>query len=53
MTNQTAHASVLAARHAGLEARIEAETRRPAPDQFAIANLKKRKLKIKEELISS
>lgn len=53
MTDQTAHASALAAKHAGLEARIEDEIRRPAPDQTMLATLKKQKLKIKEELRAS
>lgn len=50
MNDPHAHASALAAKHAGLEARIEEETRRPAPDQAVLATLKKQKLKIKEEL---
>src|SRR5579859_3574494 len=45
------HSSALLARHAGLDARIVDEERRPAPDQGTIASLKKQKLKIKEALI--
>jgi hypothetical protein len=44
------HASALLARHAGLDAQIANETRRPSPDQGTIASLKKQKLKIKEAL---
>ncbi len=45
------HSSALLARHAGLDARIVDEERRPSPDQGTIASLKKQKLKIKEALI--
>jgi hypothetical protein len=38
------------AKHAGIEARIAAESRRPAPDMMLINSLKKQKLKIKEAL---
>jgi hypothetical protein len=44
------HSSALLTRHAGLDARITDEERRPAPDQGMIASLKKQKLRIKEEL---
>jgi hypothetical protein len=44
------HSSALISRHAGLDARITDEERRPAPDQGMIASLKKQKLKIKEVL---
>lgn len=44
------HSSALVARHAGLDARIADETRRPSPDLIVIASLKKQKLKIKEAL---
>jgi hypothetical protein len=40
----------LKAKHAALEAAIEEETRRPLPDTHAIADLKRKKLKIKDEL---
>lgn len=48
MTDQ--HSAALVARHAGLEARIADESRRPAPDQSLLATLKKQKLVIKEAL---
>ncbi len=44
------HSSAMLAKHAGIEARIEAETRRPAPDMMLISQLKKQKLRIKEAL---
>lgn len=46
------HISALRAKHAGLDARIKAETSRPAPDLALLATLKKRKLRLKEELTS-
>ncbi|USI72110.1 YdcH family protein [Sphingomonas morindae] len=47
---QNSYSTSLQARHAGLDARIAEETRRPSPDQGIIAELKKQKLKIKEAL---
>jgi hypothetical protein len=44
------HSSALLARHAGLDARLADESRRPSPDATIIASLKKQKLKIKETL---
>jgi hypothetical protein len=38
------------AKHAGIEARIAVESRRPAPDMVLISELKKQKLRIKEAL---
>ncbi|MDG5749202.1 YdcH family protein [Qipengyuania sp. XHP0207] len=49
---QSSHVEALKAKHAGLEARLHAEQIRPAPDIAMIQQLKKRKLKIKEELAS-
>lgn len=47
---ENGHSSALQAKHAGLEQKIAAETRRPAPDTALIADLKKRKLRLKEEI---
>ncbi len=47
---ENAHSSALIAKHAGLDARIADEARRPAPDQTIVARLKKQKLRIKEAL---
>ncbi len=44
------HVSTLQLKHAGLERRIEEEMNRPMPDTAAIQALKKRKLRIKEQL---
>lgn len=44
------HISALQAKHAGIDARIKAETSRPMPDAALLANLKKRKLRLKEEM---
>jgi hypothetical protein len=44
------HISALQAKHAGIEARIKAEISRPMPDAALLATLKKRKLRVKEEL---
>lgn len=47
---QTAHVQALETKHADLEARIEAETVRPAADDLDIARLKKAKLRLKEQI---
>jgi hypothetical protein len=47
---ENAHQSALAAKHAGLERRLEDETRRPIPDSVVVGTLKKQKLRIKEAL---
>jgi len=47
---QTAHHSALEAKHATLDAKIADEEGRPSPDHGLIADLKKRKLRLKEEM---
>ena len=47
---QNAHFSALTAKHSNLDQRIAAETQRPLPDQILLAELKKQKLRVKEEL---
>ena len=47
---QTAHQAALSAKHSNLDQRIAAETQRPLPDQILLAELKKQKLRVKEEL---
>lgn len=42
--------ATLAARHAGLERAIEEEARRPAPDGLSLTDLKRRKLRVKDEI---
>lgn len=45
-----AHRSALQAKHHGLDQRIADETHRPSPDAQVIAELKKQKLRLKEEM---
>jgi len=47
---ESSHVSALQMKHAGIERQIAEEMSRPAPDQSMIQVLKKRKLRIKEEL---
>jgi len=49
---QTAHRSALEAKHAVLDQRISDETHRPMPDAILVADLKKQKLRLKEEIAS-
>lgn len=46
----TGHLSALAAKHAQLENQISQEHQRPYPDTAALSQLKKEKLRIKEEI---
>jgi hypothetical protein len=46
----TSHVSTLQMKHAGLEKQIQDELSRPMPDNAVVQELKKRKLRIKEEL---
>jgi hypothetical protein len=47
---QTGHLSALEAKHAMIDQRIVDEAHRPLPDTFKLADLKKQKLKLKEEM---
>jgi hypothetical protein len=47
---ETSHVAALQAKHEGLERRIREELNRPAPDESMVQVLKKRKLRIKEEI---
>jgi len=47
---QNAHFSALEAKHQVLDARIANESQRPLPDQLLIAELKRKKLRVKEEM---
>ncbi len=47
---EQSHVSALQLKHAGLERQIIDEQSRPLPDLATIQALKKRKLRIKEEL---
>lgn len=48
---QTAHLSALEAKHAVLDQRISEEAHRPLPDTRVLGDLKKQKLRLKEEII--
>lgn len=45
-----AHLSALETKHAALDRRIDAESHRPLPDAAVLSDLKKQKLRLKEEL---
>ncbi len=45
-----AHLNALSEKHANLESRIDSEVHRPMPDFVRLAQLKKEKLRLKEEL---
>ncbi|CAH0498635.1 YdcH family protein [Novosphingobium sp. CECT 9465] len=47
---ESTHISALQMKHAGLERQIQSEMTRPLPDETLVATLKRKKLKIKEEL---
>lgn len=44
------HVDALKTKHAALDAALSQENRRPIPDAVAVAELKRQKLKIKDEL---
>jgi hypothetical protein len=46
------HLSALREKHEALERKIEEEETRPLPDTIRIHNLKKEKLRLKEELLN-
>lgn len=52
MPMSTSHLSTLKSRHADLDVKIANEERRPAPDTGVLAQLKKQKLKLKEEMLA-
>lgn len=49
----TAHHTALQAKHATLDQRIAEENHRPVPDTVVLADLKKQKLRLKEEMSAS
>lgn len=53
MSSYDAHVQALASKHANLERIIAQEISRPSPDSLRIAELKRRKLQIKERLRKS
>ena len=46
----SSHVDALQSKHAGLDARLERELARPAPDDAMIRDIKKQKLRLKEEI---
>ena len=46
-----AHLSELTAKHKALESQIEAELSHPGSDDLTIADLKRRKLRLKDEIM--
>lgn len=49
---ENSHISALQAKHDAIKATIRLELSRPLPDAMRLAELKKRKLRLKEELYS-
>lgn len=47
---ESPHINALQTKHAGLDRRIAEEMSRPLPDEALVTELKRRKLKIKQEL---
>lgn len=47
---ESSHHNALETKHAGLEKKIREELSRPMPNETTLQDLKKRKLRIKEEL---
>jgi len=47
------HLSALKSRHADLDEKIADEERRPSPDATLVAQMKKQKLRIKEEMAAT
>jgi hypothetical protein len=47
---ETSHLSALQSKHAGLERQLAEEMARPIPDGAVVMELKRRKLRLKEEL---
>jgi len=49
----SSHVSALQLKHAGIERQLHDELSRPMPDIAVIQTLKKRKLRLKEEIVAS
>ena len=48
---ESTHFNALQSKHAGLERRIAEERARPSPNEVLLMELKRRKLRLKEELV--
>ena len=49
----SSHVNALQSKHAGLDARLRDEMARPSPDAAMIQQLKRQKLRLKEEIARS
>ncbi|WP_337660902.1 YdcH family protein [Erythrobacter sp. Alg231-14] len=49
-TAASSHMNALQSKHAGLEAQLRDEQTRPVPDAVMIQEIKKQKLRLKEEI---
>ena len=47
---ETSHVAALLAKHEGLERRLKDEMNRPAPNMVKVQEMKKEKLRLKEEI---
>ena len=45
------HVEALRTKHAALKEAVETENQRPFPDEFRLAELKREKLRIKDEIV--
>lgn len=52
MKEENAHLQALKAKHVALDEEIAKEMARPLPDETVVSNLKRQKLKLKEEIES-
>lgn len=50
MNSENNHLQALKAKHAALDTEINEELSRPLPDEAVLANLKRQKLRLKEEI---
>ncbi len=48
---EKAHVEALASKHAAVQAQIDAEEQRPNPDDILLHQLKKEKLRLKDEML--
>nr|WP_294170744.1 YdcH family protein [uncultured Sphingomonas sp.] len=48
---EQAYVDALASKHASLQSQIDAEERRPHPDDVVLHRLKKEKLRLKDEML--
>lgn len=51
--DRTSHTQALEVKHASLDERLRQERSRPAPDDATIKQLKREKLRIKEQIVQA